>query len=429
MHNFTMLPMLVVTAHAANPMSLSQAVHLAMTQHPLVRADIERVKGVRSNATAMQSAFQPLVSLNGYAATGRGSAIFSSAFDPVNYGHFDPGDVADLNVALAWRLPLFNRYGLTKTLGATDRKMADLTVRNRRRVIAYAVRNAFVEAALRIEAAQSAQENVASAQEIERVTEQKEQAGSLARVFVLRSQAEVAAAERDLALAKADEEKAKLQLAQSIGLNIADAPERGFTMGEWDRDLSAPESLALAISRAQADHPEILMSAAKLSSVRTQLSLNRAAGKPEAYIMAMGDWLATNQTTGDQVAKLGIVLSFPLSDGGMRRAQVDEQQSKVIIADLEYQDVRNQISTEIGEAWADSNSVAAVKKAAESENLAADEAFKISMVRFQEGKGTLSEVTESRAFLAKAKLGVAEATAYARKAWATLKKAIGSDEE
>ena len=69
------------------------------------------------------------------------------------------------------------------------------------------------------------------------------------RVFALRSQAEVAATERDFARAKADEERARIQLAQSVGLNIADLDAQGFTPGEWDRDLITPESLVRAITK------------------------------------------------------------------------------------------------------------------------------------------------------------------------------------
>lgn len=428
MRNFWIILLLVSSARADNGIPLSQAVKMATKNHPLLRADRERINGARFRAVSLQSQFQPLLSLNAFGVTGRDSAIFPSSIDPINYGHFDSGDAANLNLVLSWRLPLFGRPGLTQELGSSERRLAEIALRNRARLITYEVRLAFADSQLKAESAQSAQLSLDSAEAILKVAQDKVEAGTLAKVFLLRAKSELEASKRDLAIALADKAKARLSLAASIGLSAGELDGRGFEVGQWDSELHVPASLTEAIELS-ANHPAILSNSLKISGLRAQLMLNRAAQKPDAYLMAMGDWLGTAQTKGDQSAKLGLVISFPLSDGGLRSAEVSDALSKVRAAEFEAKDVQNQIETEIGQAWADWQSVSAITRASDAGLEAANESYMISLLRFQEGKTTLSEVIEARAFLAKARLMQAESSAFSRKAWANLWRAIASDDE
>ena len=94
-------------------------------------------------------------------------------------------------------------------------------------------------------------------------------------------------------------------------------------------------------------------------------------------------------------------------------------------AESELQGTKNKVEAEVASAWAEWSASSKVSASAKAEVEASEEAYRVALLRYQEGKAILSELTEVRSELTHARLSVAESTAYARKAWSKLARATG----
>ncbi|MCE9558790.1 MAG: TolC family protein, partial [Armatimonadetes bacterium] len=124
--------------------------------------------------------------------------------------------------------------------------------------------------------------------------------------------------------------------------------------------------------------------------------------------------------------KAGVVLSFPLGDGGRRSAETKEQRKMLAAIAAQHHALENKIASEVSQAWAEWSALSEVKAAADAEFKASDEAYRVALIRYQEGKSILAELTDARSQLTHARLSVAEATQYERKSSAKLARAVGS---
>ncbi len=131
------------------------------------------------------------------------------------------------------------------------------------------------------------------------------------------------------------------------------------------------------------------------------------------------------QEAGEVASKYGLVLSFPLNDGGERRAVRAEATAMGAKMTAEYDMARLKIEAEVASAWSTWEAVPAVLDAAKSELVASREAYRITLIRYQEGKAILSELTDARSQLVRAQVGIAESEAYRRQAWTRLARSIG----
>ncbi len=260
-----------------------------------------------------------------------------------------------------------------------------------------------------------------SALEVLRITQARFDAGKVPEAFVLRAKAEVAAAEREVAMAEADEAGAVAALWDAAGLDQTS----GHELGPWDEALTAPETVAEALRLAQLHRPELLAISEEAKEMESLASAADKSRYPELSLMGMNDWAGSNGSDGASTYKAGLVLSFPLGDGGQRQAAKSQASAGISKADAELRSMRNGIQAEVVSAWAQWQAVGKISDAAKAELDASEEAYRVALVRYQEGKAILAELTDSRSALVHAKLSVAEAKTYERKAWSKLERAIG----
>jgi cobalt-zinc-cadmium efflux system outer membrane protein len=123
--------------------------------------------------------------------------------------------------------------------------------------------------------------------------------------------------------------------------------------------------------------------------------------------------------------KVGLVLSMPLADGGMRRAEADEMAAIADQAMQENQAVNVRVTSEVIAAWSRWAASPDVVRASEAQVAAAEEAYRIAKLRYQEGKAPQVEVEQVAAGLVDALAARAEANAFRRIAWANLMRAVG----
>jgi outer membrane protein TolC len=287
--------------------------------------------------------------------------------------------------------------------------------------VLFNLRASFADALLKRDSLAGYQAALESAKEVERTTQARLDAGKVPLAFALRAKADTAKAEQDLAKAWADSESASAKVWEAAGRDQGE----GIELGDWDLKADPPKNLKTAIVAAWEKRPEIAVLKLQLNAAKSRESAIAKSKLPELNFMAMNDLMGTSGVRGSDTSKAGLVLSFPIGDGGQRNAESKEQRAMIARLQAEEKALRNRISSEVARAWAEWKTVDTIKVAAQAELAASDEGYRVAVVRYEEGKSILAELTDYRSQLTHARLSVAEADAYERKAWSKLARAIG----
>ncbi|MBS1723005.1 MAG: TolC family protein [Armatimonadetes bacterium] len=409
------------SAFASEPVNLSQLSATALKEHPRVKAMVAERDAIDARRKMALVPFQPRLSLNGYGATGNGSMIFPSSVEPLNYSLLPSDSVAVANATFMWRVLSFGREAAVAEAGKADLRSADFLVRSEEQEVLLGLRMSFADAVFQRDRSTAFEAALASAQEVERVTQARFEAGKVPEAFTLRAKADTARAEKEVAMARADARAVLATLWESAGLE--QAPDNG--LGAWDVALDAPSTQVEAVRQALAQRPEYLALVEDRKAAIARTNAIARSRLPDLNFMAMDDQMAHGRARGENGFKAGLVLSFPIGDGGERSAAGQEARAMTKKLDADTKAMRNRITAEVGVAWAQWSATADVRKAAGAELAASAAAYEVALLRYQDGKSILAELTDARSQLTMAQLSVAEAAAYERKSWSKLARSVG----
>jgi outer membrane protein TolC len=392
----------------------------ALRNHPTLAAAQADVDAANARGAQMSAPFNPMLSLNGYAAAGKGESIFTSSVDPINYSLMGDKESADANAMFMWKVFSDGRASTARrsAIAIAQGKQYDLAAA--RLDVLRDLRMAFsmsMHAGQNVEAEQG---GVAAAQELLDVTQSLYDAGKIPEAFLFRAKADLAKSSRRLALAKSAEDSAMARLKEAAALPQMEM----FEMGEWDVPLSAPPTLEEALEMGMHMRPEVASLEETAKMYRLQARAARQSMGPEMSVLGMADALAANNGS-DSFLKAGLVLSLPLSDGGMRRAEAAEADAQAKAAEAQKEAAMQRIEREIAEAWAEWVAAPHVMAAAEAEVQAAEEGYRVSKIRYEAGKSIQAEVSQALADLVAALGSRAQAQEFQHLAWTKLARALG----
>jgi outer membrane protein TolC len=410
-----------VALAADKPLSLSAAIEEAKTNQPSLKAAKAEVDAARARSTMLEAPFKPMIGLNAFGSVGRGDMIFGSSTDPLSLESMGAAQQGTLDAAVMWRPYSFGRDRVSREVGSSEVRAAEQNLRIEEADVALRVRTAFSEAVLRHDELAAHQAALDSAEEVLKTTQTALDTGKVPEAFLLRAHADVAAMRRELALAQSEAEAALAALKEAVG----ESQDTAGVLGEWDSPLDAPGTLADAIREAKASRPELAGLAASQAEHSLRARLFSLSGLPDLSLTAMGDVMGMSDSVPGGSYRLGVVLSFPLADGGERRSGRAEENAMAAKASAELDAEVLKVESETAQAWARRQAAPKVREAAEEEEKASAEAYRVALFRYREGKAILAEVIDARAQLVAAQLAKAEADDYARRAWAALKRACG----
>lgn len=267
--------------------------------------------------------------------------------------------------------------------------------------------------------------NLTQAEQSLRDAQALERAGVGTRFDVLQAEVDVANARQDLTQQISQLTIARRQLAQrlnvsqSVNLEAADIVE---VAGVWD--LTLEESIVQAYkNRSELEQPLIQQEIAQqqrraaLAQLGPQLGFNGIFG------------LANNLDEDPRFLynyRLALTASLSLFDGGEARAQANQQESAIAIAQAQFEQARDQIRFQVEQAYSqlDSNfsniqtTALAVEQAAE--------ALRLARLRFQAGVGTQTDVLRQQTALAQAQVNNLRAILDYNRALAALQRSISN---
>jgi outer membrane protein TolC len=270
---------------------------------------------------------------------------------------------------------------------------------------------------------------VADAEQSLRDAKLLRQAGLGTRFDVLQAEVDLANEEQNLVRARSQRKISRRQLSQVLGLGqtvkvtAANPPE---VAGSWD--LSLEESIVMAYqNRAELEQQLKQKEIAQenqviaLSGLRPQVSLFTNYNVRSV----IDDGSGGGTGTGDGLA-IGAQVQWNLFDGGQSQARARQAEENEAIAENRFEQTRNQIRTEVEQAFYD---LQANNQNIDTARIAvrqAEESLRLARLRFQAGVGTQIDVINAQSELTRARQNLLTAIIDYNRSLASLERAVSN---
>jgi len=403
-------------------LSLERAVALASERNEVVLAAKERSDAAGARVGRARGAFLPSLSIEGdYTHRGE-ETVRQVGDDEVTI----QGRDALLGQAIV-RQPLFDArlFPLYKVAGY-ERDAARYVALDTRRRIGFAAADAFLVALSQDQVLEAANRRLELASNTLSDARARFAAQIVSSNDVTRAELELASAERELALARGEQESAYLELA-----SIMNAP--------IDPPLIAPDYM-LATAAEPPGEPVNLIAAARerrLDVGANRLTAQAAHAAAKEPLMRLiprfdlhGELDQTNVAglSGDESEWFGRVeLTWPLFDGGQREAERAERSALADAADYEVQSQERQIDLEVRRALVELESEQASIRQAKVAADVGQRNARESTELYRQGLASALEAADANVRLFEAEVALARAGYGVTRAWLGLRAALGLD--
>ncbi len=272
-------------------------------------------------------------------------------------------------------------------------------------------------------AAREADSSIAA--ELVTLAEAQKAAGVSAAIDVTRARTQLVAAEGLLVVARNERDRARIDLARSLGLDPATSLALTDTLTATLGAADVPADRDSAVALAVANRPDLRAEQARGAAARQAGSAIKAERLPRLEVA--GDYGVNGLTVPGAIATrdVALMVSVPILDGLGREARVSEQDAVARGSAVRERDLRDQIAADVDAGYLDLRSAQAQQAiAAERLRLAEDELAQ-SRERFKAGVAGNIEVIDAQSNLIRARDSDIDARFAAASARVTLARAAG----
>lgn len=336
-----------------------------------------------------------------------------------------PFDVFDARIALDQRLLDLPALERSKASRAGVEAARD-DVRDARDLVVLVVTRLYLGVIADQARVAAAEAQLETARALARLASDQLEAGTVAKIDVLRSQVELDARRQQRIVAANDLEKDKLALARAIGLPLAQPIELA---DEIPYAPAPAASLDEALAEARSRRADLAAAKARLAAARAELAAARSERLPSLSLKA--DWGTIGPTPAAALTTydVGVVLGIPLFLGGRVHGEVLAAEAGVHEAEDRLADLEARVEYEIRGALLD---LGAARQRVETAGAAcdlADQQLTQARDRFGAGvSGSLEVVQAQQAVAAAEESYISSLYAY-NLAKVTLARALGVAEE
>ena len=268
---------------------------------------------------------------------------------------------------------------------------------NARQQVLFGTATAFYGVATLREAAQISDRLLEVAQRQEKDARVRYQAGTIAKVGLLRAEISRASAEQDVLRSRNAYQSARLALAQLID----SAPDFDVVTPE---EPKLPADTSKIIDTALRDRPDVKAARASLTSA--EAGRNQYYGAYLPNVLAQYHWQKANfaSFTPAEFWTVGLALQWKLFDGGLREANLREASARIDESQQNLASTELGAKREVGQALLDLESARAnALKAKEQRDLAAENSRLVD-VSYRAGAATAVEQADATAQLRNAEI-------------------------
>lgn len=384
---------------AQEPLSVRQAIDLAMAENPRVRAAERQLEAARARETQAAALPNPNLSLQAEEI-------------PIS----NPGSGTFL-VGISQPLLLGGQREARVGGARLERELAEIDREILRRDLIAEVREAYARLLFMQEGVRLARSNREAALTLLKATQARHKAGELAKVEVLREEVEFSRADREVSAAEGRELQARGRLNVLLG--------RSAQVALTLQPLPLPQIASLPpveqlVSRSLEARVELRRAGVAIERERIQRRLAQA-----------GLW------TGTEVGvSAGLIEGQPGVSGGVtipipfyrQQGEVAEAEANRLRAEAERDALRNAVTLEVEETYREARSAAQQAELFRSSYLPqAEQLADNARRRFLAGEGSGLEVIEAQRALRESQVSYQQALLEYRQAIARLERAIGAD--
>ena len=248
---------------------------------------------------------------------------------------------------------------------------------------------------------------------VERLTKYREaartrlKAGEITKTTVLRAEGELSGALSEQIKARNAYESARVFLARLVGI------ERDFEIREvpiTERDAADLEQLK---ERARKNRSDVKSAEMQVRIAEKQIAVSRGAYWPSVNVA--GVYTSTEQSPetasyNRESAYGAVTLNFPVFEGGLRRAEVQESESRYRQAELQYRDFVKSVNVEVENTWLDLIAQKGIFKSAQDQLAYAEDNIRAVAKQFEFGLASSLDVIDANNLLISAQKLMADAT-------------------
>lgn len=407
---------------SARPISLEEAFALADRNNPDLAVAAENVAQARIDVRRAWAAFLPQ-------ATAQGSYLWydkevSFDIEPV------PGTVYSftLQESPAWQgqvtatWPLFNPEGFPTLSAARLGAEASAAAREAgRQELLLGVAHAWWGIAVGDRLVAAAEEGLANAAELVRISNEQVKARVATELALLRARAAEEESRRFLLSARGARGSAEAGLRRLTGVEGPIAIVRTESA-----DVVLPADDAALWEAARAKRPDLRAAEAAASAAKSMQRAAVASYLPVIAGQATGYYTSTEGLGGaNEGGSAGFVAQWNLLDGGLREARLARAASERREAAARLESARAAAREEITRTTLELRTAVGARDAAREGAALARRAQALAQAQYKAGTATNLEVTQANAALLQAQAALAQGEAQAALAALALRKALG----
>ena len=384
----------VLGAEATVPLTLDQAISLALAQNPAVAEAEAAVEGADARVRQARADYYPQFSSSGLAKAGLSGAL--NGVQPVGlpnspfYRNFANG----LNIYH----PGLD-FGRTKhTVGAVEsaRRAAATDLEAVQATIVLDVTRAFYTIIQSEKLGAAADEAVAGQQLTVRQAQAFVDAEMRSKVDLSLARASLAETQLRALRAATTLRVARAGLAHVLG----DSGARYALAAAPAPELPRLEPLDVLLDEAQVNRPDIRALMARQDAALETLRLARSQRKPQLSMFFSGGWARFSSFALRNLTAVGAGLAFPLLSFGKYEGIIEEADARLHLLDYRLEDLRHQVTLDTRSAYYRLEGLLRAVPLREVQTQASREAVRLARARYREQLGTMVDLNQAESRLA-----------------------------
>jgi len=310
-----------------------------------------------------------------------------------------PDESYSYGISLYKSLYSSGRNEALQALAKLNIDVKDLEAAIARRQVSLAATTVFYAITRAMGFVQVASETSEAAREHWRIAAARYQAGAVPKFDLMRAEVDVANAEQDLIVANTAVETAQAALKTLLGIDVTQPIEVATTPDPSPMQIDPKLSIDLARQRRE----EMAVARKHKDQAITAMRLARAERGANLDFVGGYDQQSSSGFSGDYSWNLTLSLSKPLSDGGASRSKQLQALRQAEQAEALLGKTQDQIAQEVWNAYLNlEQAKSRLGSTAKTVELA-QEALRISEVRYESGLATPVEVSDARVALTAAR--------------------------
>ena len=320
-------------------------------------------------------------------------------------------------------LDIFNLVGTARDVERITRDFYVFDLERVENETALSVKNTFFDVLRAQTQVDVQQEQVRYATENVRIAQARYDAGAAAQFDVVTAQTALSNSQQLLISAQNQLALTQANLNNLIGVS-QDAP---LALQSPTQPVTQFPALDQTLQAAYGQRPELRQAENNITIARKLITLAGATLKPSLALVGGANYSGTSTSTSGRkdTYSISAELGIPLYDGGTTKSRVRAAQVDLDTQLLTRSQLRQNVELEVRQAIINVNNAQARTVASAQGVTQAQEAVRLSQVRYQNGLGTFLEVTNAQAQLAQARTNLATAQYDTQTALAQLTRAVG----